>query len=229
MKSMHLNVQSSRNNATDERLPHRFRNPDFLKHKQLILSASTVLGPRSTVWGGSEMRYPQPSVNGQPLDRGQRATIEEWIPHLASMEVELPETSDDYDNSATRDTLIRTHGFNLEGVHSTESDSDDDHGIARMCFERAKRDFPSDWHAKALESFRAGLKRVEKLSLKKKACLEFRTIRLRMGLSLLSLGELDESEQCLLSLVRAQTTDDKSRILALHASSGLAHIHLCKR
>ena len=50
-----------------------------------------------------------------------------------------------------------------------------------------------------------------------------------MGLSLLSLGELDESKQCLLSLVRASTTDDKSRILALHASSGLAQIHLCKR
>ena len=142
IKSMHLNVESSRNNATDERLPPRFRNPDFLKHnEQLISSASTVLGPRSTAWGGSEMRYPQPSENGQPLDRGQRATIEDWIPHLASMEVELPETSDDYDNSATRDTLIRTDGFNLEGVHSTESDSDDDHDIAKMCFERAKREF----------------------------------------------------------------------------------------
>ena len=227
---MHLNVELSRKNATDERLPTTFRNPDLVKHtEQLISSASTVLGSRSTAWGGSEMRFPHSSETGQPLDTGQRATIEDWIPHLASMEEELPETSDHGDPSATSDTLVGTDGFNIEEVQSTDSDSDDDYDIAKRCFERAEKDFSSDQHAKALESLRAGLKRVEKLGLKKKARLELRTIHLRKGLSLLSLGELSESEQCLLSLAWPQTTDDKSRILALHASSGLAQIHLCRR
>ena len=226
---MHLNVESSRKNATDERLPPRFRNPDLLEHtEQLISSASTVLGSRSTAWGGSEIRFPQPSENGQPLDRGQKATIEDWIPHLASMEEELPKASDHQDNSATSDTLVGTDGFNHEEVQSTDSDSDDDYDIAKKCFERAKKHFSSDQHVKALEFFRAGLKRAEKLGLKKKARLELRTIQMQMGLSLLSLGELAKSERCLLSLAWPQTTDDKSKILALHASSGLAQICLCK-
>ena len=227
---MHLNVESSRKNPTDERLPTNFRNPDFLKHtEQLISSASTILGSKSTAWAGSEMRFPHSSENGQPLDRGQKATIEDWIPHLASMEEEPPQTSEHRDNSATSDTLVGTDGFSLEAVPSTDSDSDDDYDIAKKCFERAKKDFSSDQHAKALESFRAGLKRVEKLGLKKKARLELRTIQMKIGMSLLSLGELSESEQCLLSLAWPQMTDDKSKILALHASSGLALICLCKR
>ena len=229
IEAVHLNVEYSLKNASDERLPTRFRNPELLKHtEQLISSASTVLNSKSTAWGGSEMRFPHSSENGQPLDRGQRATIEDWIPHLASMEEEPPQTSDNRDNSATSDTLVGTDGFNVEEVQSTDSDSDDDYDIAKKCFERAKKDFSSDQHGKALESLRAGLKRVEKLSLKKKARLELRSIQMRMGLCLLSLGELTESEQCLLSLAWPQTTDDKSKILALHASSGLAQIYMCK-
>ena len=227
---MHLNVASSRNHPTDERLPTKFRNPDLLKHtEQLISSASTVLGSRSTAWGGSEMRFPHSSENGQPLDRGQKATIEDWIPHLASMEEEPPQSSEHRDNSATSDTLVGTDGFNIEEVQSTDSDSDDDYDIAKKCFEKAKKEFSLDQHAKAMEFFRAGLKRAEKVGLKKKARLELRTIQVTMGLSLLSLGELSKSEQCLLSLAWPQTTDDKSKILALHASSGLAVICLCKR
>ena len=230
IKAMHLNVESSRKHPTDERLPTKFRNPDLLKHtEQLISSASTVLGSKSTAWGGSEMRFPHSSENGQPLDRGQKATIEDWIPHLASMEEEPPQTSDHRDNSATSDTLVGTDGFGPEAVQSTDSDSDDDYDIAKKCFEKAKNEFSSDQHAKAMEFFRAGLKRAEKVGLKKKARLELRTIQMKMGLSLLSLGELSKSEQCLLSLAWPQTTDDKSKILALHASSGLAVICLCKR
>lgn len=226
---MHLNVESSRKHPTDERLPTNFRNPDFLKHtEQLISGASTVLGSTSTAWGGSEMRFPHSSENGHPLDRGQRATIEDWIPHLPSMEEEPPQTSDHRDNSATSDTLVDTDGFNIEEVQYTDSDSDDDYDIAKKCFERGKKEFSSDQHAKAMEFFRAGLKRAEKVGLKKKARLELRTIQMKMGLSLLSLGELSKSEQCLLSLAWPQTTDDKSKILALHASSGLAVICLCK-
>ena len=226
---MHLNVESSRKHANDERLPTKFRNPELLKHtEQLISSASTVLSSSSTTWGGSEMEFPQSSGNGQPLGIGQRAAIEDWIPHLASTEEELPQTSHHRGNSATSDTFVGTDDFNLEEIQSTDSDSDDDYDIAKKCFEKAKKDFSSDQHAKALESFRAGLKRVEKLGLKKKARLELRTVQMRMGLSLLSLGELSESEQCLLSLAWPQTTDDKSKILALHASSGLAQIYLCK-
>ena len=229
IKAMHLNVESSRKNP-DERLPTKFRNPNLLKHtEQLISSASTVIGSKSTAWGGSEMRFSHSSENGQPLDKGQKATIEDWIPHLASMEEESPQSSEHRDNSATSDTLVGTDGFNIEEVQSTDSDSDDDYDIAKKCFERAKKDFSSDLHAKALESFRAGLKRVEKLGLKKKARLELRTIQMKMGLSLLSLGELSKSEQCLLSLAWPQTSDDKSKILALHASSGLALICLCKQ
>ena len=227
---MHLNIESSRKHPTDGRLPTKFRNPDLLKHtEQLISSASTVLGSKSTAWGGSEMRFPLSSENGQPLDRGQKATIEDWIPHLASMEEEPTQTSDHRDNSATSDTFDETDGFSLEEVQSTDSDSDDDYDIAKKCFEKAKKEFSSDQHAKAMEFFRAGLKRAEKVGLKKKARLELRTIQMKMGLSLLSLGELSKSEQCLLSLAWPQTTDDKSTILALHASSGLAVICLCKR
>ena len=226
---MHLNVESSRKNPTDERLPTNFRNPDLLKHtEQLISSASTVLGSKSTAWGGSEMRFPHSSENEQPLDKEQKATIEDWIPHLASMEEEPTQTSDHRDNSATSDTLVGTDGFSLEAVQSTDSDSDDDYDIAKKCFERAKKEFSSDQHAKAMEFLRAGLKRAEKVGLKKKARLELRTVQMRMGLSLLSLGELSKSEQCLSSLAFPQTTDDKSKILALHASSGLAVMCLCK-
>ena len=229
IKAMHLNVESSRKNAIGERLPTGFRNPDLLRHtEELISSASTVLGSKSTASGGSEMRFPHSSENGQPLDRRQRQAIEDWIPHLASMEEQPPQTSDHHDKSATSDALTGTD-FNLEEVQSTDSDSDDDYDIARRCFQRAKKNFSSDEHAKALESFRAGFKRVEKVGLKKKALLELRTIRLMMGLSLLSLGELSESEQCLLSLAWPQTTDDKSKMLALHASAGLAQLYLCRQ
>ena len=228
IKAMHLNVELSRKNP-DERLPTNFRNPDFLKHtEQLISSASTVLGSKSTAWGESEMRFPHSSENGQPLDRRQKATIEDWIPHLASMEEEPTQTSDHRENSVTSDTFVGTNGFNIEEVQSTDSDSDDDYDIAKQCFEMAKKKFSSDQHAKAMDFFRAGLKRAEKVGLKKKARLELRTVQMRMGLSLLSLGELSKSEQCLLSLAWPQTTDDKSKMLALHASSGLAVIYLCK-
>ena len=200
IKAMHINVESSRKNP-NERHSTKFRNPDLLKHtEQLISTASSVLDSRSTAGGGSKTRLPQSSEKGQPLGSGQKAK-----------------------------TPTGTNGFNIEEVQSTDSDSDDDYDIAKKCFERAKKDFSLDQHAKALESFRAGLKRVERLGLKKKARLELRTIHLRIGLSLLSLGELGESEQRLLSLTRGQTKNDKGARLALHASSGLAQIYLCRR
>ena len=125
-------------------------------------------------------------------------------------------------------SLVHLDGFKVEEVQSSESDSDGNYDIAKKCFDKAKKEFASDQHAKALDFFRGGLKRVQTLGLKKKARLELRTMQMRMGLSLLSLGELSKSELCFLSLAWPQTTDDKSKILALHASSGLAQICLCK-
>ena len=50
-----------------------------------------------------------------------------------------------------------------------------------------------------------------------------------MALSLLCLGNLVESGQRFLSLASPQTTDDKSVRLALHASSEMARMCLCKQ
>ncbi len=90
VKEMEARLKPSRLTTTVD-LPINFQNPDLVKHtKKLIGSASTVITSRSTVWGGSEMRLPHSSENGQPLDRGQKAVIEDWIPYLAGMEEEPP-------------------------------------------------------------------------------------------------------------------------------------------
>ena len=206
--------------TTRDNLPIKLQNPDLVDHtKQLIGSASTIVTSRSTACGGSEVRCSQASENGQPLDKVRKSSIETWISQVASLEEDTPPTSH---------TPVSKDEIHIEEI-ALDSDSDDDFDLAMKHFEKGQKKFGSDRHKDALESFSAGLKRVDGLSLRKKRRLELREVQLKMGLSLLFLGELGESEQCLLSVASAHTKDDKGVRLMLHASSGLAQVFLCKR
>ena len=230
MKKSYPLLEPSRIAAANHRLPTSLQNPDLSKHTEhLVSSASTVLSSKSTAWAGSELRFPYSSENGQPLGEAQKTTIEDWISHLASLEEESARTTDSHDTSAASETL-NGEGRSLgRGNEASDSDSDDDYDLARKCLEKADQELVSAQDVTALKYFRAGFKRAETLSLKKQRCLEMRDVQLKMALCLLSAGELDESEQRFLSLARQNTKDDWGVKLALHASSGLTQIHLCRR
>ena len=197
--------------------------------ERLISSATTVIGQRSTVWGGSEAGLPQSSEAGGSLDKIKKSHIEDWIPQLTITEEEGSQTSEHKALTATTDTAVEESGFEVEEVEYSDSDGDDNYDFAQKCFERAKKSFSMDEHGTAVDFFRAGLKRANRLTFEKQCRLGYANIKRELALSLLYQGNLDESEELLLSLVRAEPGHKRDVELVLHASSGLAVIFLCRR
>ena len=221
------NLTPSQTHSRKNELPDSFQNPDLRKYtEQLISCANTVVRANSTIWGGSEIQFPQSSDASQPLDGARAIRIEDWIPQLAITEDEPLQTGDDRDISAMSETLVRQTESNAEEIESSDSDSDEHYDVVQKCFNKAEGEFSLNQYAAAADFFQAGLKRAERLSLKHKRALELRNVQLKMALSLLYLGNLVESGQRFLSLASPQTTDDKSVRLALHASSGMAQMCL---
>lgn len=225
-----LKQLKSNQGTTNDKLPFDFRNPDIMTHtERLISSASTVIGQGSTIWGGSEMGLPHSSEAGGSLDKAKVSHIEDWIPQLTIMEEEGSQTSETKALTAPSETLVEENGFEGEEIEYSDSDGDDDHDFAQMCFEQAEEMFRKKEHAKAISSFHAGLDRATTLSFERQNRLDLGNIKRELALSLLDQGSLTEAEDLLQTLARGNTRDVKGAELAYHASSGLAQVFICKR
>ena len=222
-------LRSSRG-TTNDKLPMSFKNPDILTHtEQLISSASTVIGQGSTVWGGSEIGFSRSSEAGKSLDKASKLHIEEWIPQLTITEEEGSQASEPKPLTAASETVVEETGVDVEEIEYSDSDGDEDYDFAQKCFERGENCFSTDEHSKAVEFFRAGLKRANRLSFERQNRLELRNAKRELALSLLYEGNLAESEEIFQTLARGSTGDKKSVGVALHASSGMAQVCLCRR
>lgn len=216
--------------TTNDKLPVGFRNPDILTHtERLISSASTVIGQGSTIWGGSEMGLPHSSETGGSLDKAKNSHIEDWIPQLTIMEEEGSQTSESKAITAPSETVVEETGLEGEVFEYSDSDGDDDHDFAQMCFEQAEEMFKKKEHAEAVESFRAGLDRAKTLSIDRQNRLDLGNIKRELALSLLYQGNLTEAQDLFQILARSNARDAKGVELAYHASSGLAQVFICKR
>ncbi len=197
--------------------------------ERLISSASTVIGQGSTIWGGSEMGLPHSSEAGGSLDKAKKSHIEDWIPQLTITEEEGSQTSEPKALTAPSETLVEETGLEGEENEYSDSDGDDDHDFAQMCFEQAEEMFRKGEHAQAIESFHAGLGCAKTLSFERQNRLDLRNIKRELALSLLHQGSLTEAEDLFQTLARGNTKDEKGAELAYHASSGLAQVFICKR
>ena len=216
--------------TTNNKLPLDFRNPDILTHtERLISSASTVIGQGSTIWGGSEMGLPHSSEAGGSLDKAKNSHIEDWIPQLTITEEEGSQHSESKAFTAPSETVVEETGLEGEENDYSDSDGDDEHDFAQMCFEQAEEMFRKKEHAKAIESFQAGLDSATTLSFKRQNRLGLGNIKRELALSLLHQGSLTEAEDLFQTLARGNTKDVKGAELAYHASSGLAQVFICKR
>ena len=225
-----LKQMKSNQATTNDKLPLVFRNPDILTHtERLISSASTVIGQGSTIWGGSEIGLPHSSEAGGSLDKAKNSHIEDWIPQLTGMEEEGSQISESKAFTAPSETVVEETGPEGEEIEYSDSDGDDDHDFAQMCFEQAEEMFRKKEHAKAIKSFHAGLDRATTLSFERQNRLGLGNIKRELALSLLHQGCLSEAENLFQQLARGNTKDVKGTELAYHASSGLAQIFICKR
>lgn len=216
--------------TTNDKLPLDFQNPDILTHtERLISSASTVRGQGSTIWGGSEIGLPHSSEAGGSLDKAKKSHIEDWIPRLTIMEEEGSQTSESKALTAPSETVVEEAGLEGEEIDDSDSDGDDDHDFAQMCFAQAEEMFRKKEHAKAIEYFHAGLDRAKILSLERQNRLDLGNIKRELALSLLHQGSLTEAEDIFQTLARGNTRCVKGAELAYHASTGLAQVFICKR
>ena len=216
--------------TTNDKLPLDFQNPDILTHtERLISSASTVIGQGSTIWGGSEIGLPHSSEAGGSLDKARKTHIEDWIPQLTIMEEEGSQTSESKALTAPSETVVEEAGLEGQEIEDSDSDGDDDHDFAQMCFAQAEEMFKKKEHAKAIEYFHAGLDRATTLSFERQNRLDLGNIRRELALSLLHQGSLTEAEDLFQTLARGNTRGVKGAQLAYHASTGLAQVFICKR
>ncbi len=175
------------------------------------------------------MGFPHSSEAGGSLDKAKKSHIEDWIPKLTIMEEEGSQTSESKALTAPSETLVEETGLEGEEDEYSDSDGDDDHDFAQMCFEQAEEMFSENKHAKAIEFFRAGLDRATSLNFERQNRLDLRNIKRELALSLLHEGNLTEAEDLFQILARSNTKDKKGAELAYHASSGLAQVCMCKR
>ena len=175
------------------------------------------------------MGLPHSSEAGESLDKAKNSHIEDWIPQLAIMEEEGSQISESKAFTAPSETVVEEAGLEGEEIEYSDSDGDDDHDFAQMCFEQAEEMFKKKEHARAIESFQAGLDRATTLSFERQNRLGLGNIKRELALSLLHQGSLTEAEDLFQTLARGNTKDVKGAELAYHASSGLAQIFICKR
>ena len=175
------------------------------------------------------MGLPHSSEAGGSLDKVKNSHIEDWIPQSTIMEEEGSQISESKAFTAPSETVVEETGLEGEVIEYSDSDGDDDHDFAQMCFEQAEEMFRQKEHAKAIKSFHAGLDRATTLSFERQNRLGLGNIKRELALSLLHQGRLSEAEDLFQTLARGNTRDVKGTELAYHASSGLAQIFICKR
>ena len=175
------------------------------------------------------MGLPHSSEAGGSLDKAKKSHIENWIPQLTITEEDGSQTSESKAITAPSETVVEETGIEGEEIEYSDSDGDDDHDFAQMCFEQAEEMFRKKEHAKAIESFRAGLDRAKTLSIERRNRLGLGNIKRELALSLLHQGSLIEAQDLFQTLARGNTRDAKAVELAYHASCGLAQVFICKR
>lgn len=175
------------------------------------------------------MGLPHSSETGGSLDKAKKSHIENWIPKQTIVEEEGSQTSESKVITAPSETVVEETGLEGEEIEYSDSDGDDDDDFAQMCFEQAEEMFRKKEHAKAIESFRAGLGRAKSLSIERQNRLDLGNIKRELALSLLHQGSLTEAQELFQTLARSNTRDARGVELAYHASSGLAQVFICKR
>ena len=125
----------------------------------------------------------------------------------------------------------RMSSLELEGAASkmASSEANIEFGLVRRVFDEAQQAFAEGDYCEAAEMFRNGISRTRKLTLDRRSHLDLRGIQQKSAISFLHQGDLDEAERAFKDMVRQQIVDDESRAFKLHASSGLALVHLCRR
>ena len=102
-------------------------------------------------------------------------------------------------------------------------------GLVQRIFEEAQQAFAGADYCEAADMFRNGISRTRKLSLDRRSRLELKGIQQKSAISFLHQGDLSEAERAFKDMVGQEIIDDESRAYKLHASSGLALVHLCRR
>ena len=102
-------------------------------------------------------------------------------------------------------------------------------GLVQRIFEEAQQAFAKGDYCEAAVMFRKGISRTRKLTLERRSRLDLRAIQQQSAISFLHQGDLNEAERAFKDMVGQDIIDDESRAYKLHASSGLALVHLCRR
>ena len=228
------NLDVSQINATDNKLPEGFRNPDVLLHseqlkrsaKAVIATASTITGTNSTTWSGSDNRLSKLSSDGDPLDDARKKRIEQWIPQLTIQEEDSLQT-DLSPGTAITSPSAATNSLKDLDTTDSESDGEIELDVVNRFLERGQREYKKHRHAEAMKLFRTGLRRAESLSLDRKVGLELEDIQLRMAYCYLYQKHLDEAEHLFKAIVKHNTENIRAS-RAFHACAGLAQIYLCR-
>ena len=119
----------------------------------------------------------------------------------------------------------------LEEVASkmAASEANTELGLVQRVFEEAQQAFAEGNYCEAADMFRYGISRTHRLTLDRRSHLDLRRIQQKSAISFLHQGDLDEAERAFKDMVGQQIVGDESRAYKLHASSGLALVHLCRR
>ena len=125
----------------------------------------------------------------------------------------------------------KTSSLELEEVTSrlAAAEAEIESGLVQRIFEEAQQAFARADYCEAADMFRNGISRTRKLSLDRRSHLDLKGIQQKSAISFLHLGDLNEAERAFKGMVGQDIIDDESRAYKLHASSGLALVHLCRR
>ena len=104
-----------------------------------------------------------------------------------------------------------------------------EYSLVQRIFEEAQQAFAECDYCEAADMFRNGISRTRRLNLDRRSRLDLRGIQQKSAISFLHRGNLNEAERAFKDMVRQQIIDDESRAYTLHASFGLALVHLCRR
>ena len=228
------NLDISQINATDNKLPEGFRNPNVLIHseqlkrsaKAVIATATTITGTNSTTWSGSDNKLSKRSSDGDPLDAARKERIEQWIPQLTIEEEDSLQT-DLTPGTAITSPSVATKSLKDLDTTDSESDGEIEFDVVNRFLERGQREYKRHRHVEAMKLFRTGLRRAASLSQNRKAGLELEDTQLKIAYCYLYQKQLDEAEHLLKEIIK-HNREKISSARALHACAGLAQIYLCR-
>ena len=134
-------------------------------------------------------------------------------------------------DSAKHLSQAKTSSLELGEVTSrlAAAEAEVESSLVQRMFEEAQQAFAEGDYCGAADTFRNGISRTRKLTLDRRRHLDLRKLQQQSAISFLHQGDLIEAERALKDMVGKEIIDDESRAYKLHASSGLALVHLCRR